>query len=341
MRVYISFPGFYETFIDPAHVIENMREWDKENYDCSDKALADYWEECDSAFRPDLYKEEVGKVWVSNYESTLDSLGVKVPSLSFAAIRSPREYNFVTDSCECEISAADLVKVFEYALSIQRDNDSSREEYSGEKIDGFYTFADYVAKQLRPRDGFIPYYSQDLADWGPVTEWECAQTEILFDFVLNEQDIWNEYGPAEDLVCECEEAAAANNPDFDGFLTEYNEREARKENGTKAVFAFFGHKDLEIMARETFEARYLTGDQTIDGYIREYHAHGPADCVLTGDKGAALNHAVFLSQCGYIDTVTHDQWAARIAAAPESFEAVNPEADAPREFIGEDGEGTH
>lgn len=341
MRVYISFPGFYETFIDPAHVIENMREYEKESYDCSDKALAAYWEECDSAFRPELYKEEVGKAWVSNYESALDTLGVKVPSLSFAAIRSPREYNFTTDACECEISAADLVKVFEYALSIQRSEDGGRADYDGEKFDGFYTFADYVSERMRPRSGFMPYYPQDLTAWGAVTRWNTAQTEVLFDFVLNDGDIWNEYGPTEDLVCECEEAAAANNPDFDGFLTEYNEREARKENGTKAVFAFFGHKDLEIMARETFEARYLTGDQTIDGYIREYHAHGPADCVLTGDKGAALNHAVFLSQCGYIDAVTRDQWAARIAAAPESFEAVNPDGDAPREFIGEDEEGVH
>lgn len=341
MRVYISFPGFYESFLDPAHVIENMRERDKENYDCSDKALAAYWEECDSAFRPDLYKEEVGKVWVSNYESALDTLGVKVPSLSFAAIRSPREYNFSTDSCECEISAADLVKLFEYALSIQRSEDGGREEYSGEKIDGFYTFADYVAERLRPRSGFMPYYSQDLDDWGPVTTWGCAQTEILFDFVLNERDIWDEYGPTEDLVCECEEAAAANNPDFDAFITEYNEREARKEKGCAAVFAFFGHKDLEIMARETFEARYLNHGQTVEGYIREYHAHGPADCILADDKGHALNHAVFLNQCGYIDAVTLNQWAARIAAAPEKFEAVNPDDDAPREFIGEDDEGTH
>lgn len=340
MRVYISFPGFYESFLDPAYVIENMREWDKENYDCSDKALAAYWEECDSAFRPDLYKEEVGKVWVSNYESTLDSLGVKVPSLSFAAIRSPREYNFATDSCECEISAADLVKVFEYALSIQRSEDGSREEYSGEKIEGFYTFADYVAEQLRPRDGFMPYYSQDLDEWGPVTMWGCAQTEILFDFVLNERDIWNEYGPAEDLVCECEEAAAANDPDFDDFLTEYNEREARKEKGRDAVFAFFGHKDLEICARETFEARYLDADQTIENYIRTGEG-GRADCFVTDDKIAAFNHAAFLTQIGYIDRVTLDQWAARLAAAPEKFEAVNPDGDAPREFIGEDGEGAH
>ncbi len=340
MRVYISFPGFYETFIDPVHVIENMREYEKQSYDCSDKALAAYWEECDSAFRPDLYKEEVGKAWVSNYESTLDSLGVKVPSLSFAAIRSPREYNFSTDACECEISAADLVKVFEYALSIQRDNDGSREEYSGEKIEGFYTFADYVAECLRSRDGFIPYYSNDLDSWGPVTTWGCAQTEVLFDFVLNEQDIWNEYGPTEDLVCECEEAAAANDPDFDDFLTEYNEREARKEEGRGAVFAFFGHKDLEIMARETFEARYLVVGQTVENYIRTGEG-GRADCFVTDDKVAAFNHAAFLTQVGYIDRTTLDMWAARLAAAPEKFEAVNPDGDAPREFIGEDEEGAH
>lgn len=340
MRVYISFPGFYESFLDPAHVIENMREYQKESYDCSDKALAAYWEECDSAFRPELYKEEVGNVWVSNYENTLDSLGVKVPSLSFAAICSPREYNFSTDSCECEISAADLVKVFEYALSIQRDDDGGREEYNGGKIEGFYTFADYVAERLRPRSGFMPYYPQDLEDWGPVTEWGCAQTEILFDFVLNERDIWNEYGPTEDLVCECEEAAAANDPDFEDFIEAYREKEARKEKGRDTVFAFFGHKDLEIMARETFEARYLDTDQTYENYVRTGEG-GRADCLVTDDTGAALNHAVFLSQCGYIDAVTLSQWAARIAAAPEKFEAVNPDADAPREFIGEDDEGTH
>lgn len=340
MRVYISFPGFYESFLDPAHVIENMREYQKESYDCSDKALAAYWEECDSAFCPDLYKETVGKVWTANYENTLDTLGVKVPSLSFAAIRSPREYNFSTDSCECEISAADLVKVFEYALSIQRDSDGGREEYSGEKIDGFYTFAEYVSEQLRPRDGFMPYYSQDLADWGPVATWGCAQTEVLFDFVLNEQDIWNEYGPTEDLVCECEEAAAANDPDFDDFLTEYNEREARKEKGRDAVFAFFGHKDLEIMARETFEARYLDTDQTYENYVRTGEG-GRADCFVTDDKVAAFNHAAFLTQVGYIDRTTLDMWAARLAAAPEKFEAVNPDGDTPREFIGEDEEGAH
>lgn len=340
MRVYISFPGFYETFIDPAHVIENMREYEKESYDCSDKALAAYWEECDSAFRPELYKEEVGKAWVSNYESTLDTLGIKVPSLSFAAIRSPREYNFTTDACECEISAADLVKVFDYALSIQRSEDGGRADYDGEKFDGFYTFADYVSERMQPRSGFMPYYPQDLTAWGAVTRWNTAQTEVLFDFVLNDGDIWNEYGPTEDLVCECEEAAAANNPDFDAFITEYNEKEARKEKGRDAVFAFFGHKDLEIMARETFEARYLDADQTIENYIRTGEG-GRADCFVTDDKIAAFNHAAFLTQIGYIDRVTLDQWAARLAATPEKFEAVNPDDDAPREFIGEDDEGTH
>lgn len=340
MRVYISFPGFYERFIAPEEIIAAMRERQMESSECFSTTLAAYWEKCDAAFRPELYKEGVGKLWASKYESALDDMGVSVPSLSFAAIRSPREYNFTTDACECEISEEDLIKVFDYALSIQRDMDGGREDYNGEKIKGYMTFADYVSERMRPRSGFMPYYSQDLADWGAVTEWDCAQTEVLFDFVFNERDIWDDYGTVEDIVCKCEEIAAENDPDFDAFMEEYRAREARKAKGAETVFAFFGHKDLEIMARETFEARYLEADQTYENYVRTGEG-GRADCLVTDDKGAALNHAVFLQQCGYIDPVTRDQWAARIAAAPAAFEAVDPDGDAPREFYGEDDEGTH
>lgn len=113
--------------------------------------------------------------------------------LSFNRLTSPREYNFATDGIICDIPTETLRRMYTHV--------------------GKAGLAALVAERLRPCDGFIPFYSDDLADWGPFSEWEAPQIDLLVEAYCND------YCDAEWRDCYAMESYSGNGY-FDLWFTE-------------------------------------------------------------------------------------------------------------------------
>lgn len=119
---------------------------------------------------------------------------IKVPG-TFVDMHSPKEYNFSTDTIAVEVSEADMREAF----------------YRAEK----HGLADLVKQEMQERSGFIPYFSQDLDDWGPVVTWKEAQCELIFR-VLAAEETTNGVWEQQDEIDLMEPARC--NGKFEGWL---------------------------------------------------------------------------------------------------------------------------
>lgn len=212
MKVYLSFCGFYNSELDPSVLVDNVRDcyYDALAYEnkFSDNELAAFSDACRDAFNFESFKEQAGKAYCEFYESKIRELDESLSdvNVTFVGIRSPKEYNFCTDVCEAEISEDDMRKIVEYAASIHNGDDES--------------FPEYVEKRLKPCSGFIPFYSNDVNSWGLVHNWKAPQTQILFDFVLNGDELFEDCD-CYSLIEECESFAIENDPDPEKWIEEY------------------------------------------------------------------------------------------------------------------------
>lgn len=321
MQVYISFPGLYQSWLSPDSCVESRREWMRDylerEYGMNEDETVEYLTACDDAFSFSDYREKVGARYTEEYESMLNGLpGLESVKLEFISIDSPREYNFVSDSCRVEISAADLRKVRKYAETIARNEDGDRYELEpGEQSDaGYYTFPEYVSERMRPRDGFIPFYCRDVWQWGAVSQWDISQTELLFDFVLNSGEVMDCGGCVNERLIEaCEEYASESDPAPDEWLKEYRAEKAaekdeeNKERRAEKLYVFYAHRELDITTAGAYEDEHPGEEFSESTEI-------PGAVWFTGPR-AAVTHARYLSQCGYITAADADTMAARINRA--------------------------
>ena len=154
------FPGFYESELSNLMDLEEERR-----------------QEEDGEIPPVDYAASriaISKVWV---EALNDELGTE---FEFDELISPKEYNFETDAIVVEVNEADTVKLDEVMESD--------------------TFRRVVAEELRPRSGFIPYYSNDIedGDWQrPLSEWSAVQVSLLIRAMIHDtigadsDSVWN------------------------------------------------------------------------------------------------------------------------------------------------------
>jgi len=94
------------------------------------------------------YKNYIGKEYCKALVSNV--LHNSILMVEFKEIDSPREYNFTTDKIVCDV-IIDTDKVSEWV----KDN---RE-----------TLAEYVQERFKSRDGFTPFYSNDIEVWDEAT----------------------------------------------------------------------------------------------------------------------------------------------------------------------------
>lgn len=81
--------------------------------------------------------------------------GVKA---EFVELRHPREYNFDTDAIYAELNPLPLLpRICRKALS------------------------EHVYDRLRRREGFFPFYSNDLNDWGDANTWDANQWAVVLE----------------------------------------------------------------------------------------------------------------------------------------------------------------
>ena len=152
------FPGFYNTRLDylMESGIEQRLDYLMESgieQRNADEVLNDY--------NFPVARIAICKAWV---HALNDELGT---AFEFADLWSPREYNFSTDQLSVNLSPGDVEK-------LQTFHDSA--ELRG-----------IIMEELKPRDGFAPFYSDDPQDeeWTrPIDQWEPAQLPLLIQALI-------------------------------------------------------------------------------------------------------------------------------------------------------------
>ena len=94
------------------------------------------------------------------------------------------------DSVACSLTRDELEDFLTDAA-----NDLADEAPAGycEDICETCDFAGYVRKRFTPASGWVPFYSADVHEWGPVTAWKAAQIGVLLDFICPDRRL-TEYG---------------------------------------------------------------------------------------------------------------------------------------------------
>jgi len=134
-----AFSGFYASIweYDLDYVIEDI--------DCirSENGL-DPLDDCNS-INVD-YKGYMTHVGMEYCKLLTTLLKDNVVSIDFKEIDSPREYNFTTDKIVCDVTIdTDVISKW--------------------VADNREALSEYVYDRFKARDGFIPFYSNDIRDW--------------------------------------------------------------------------------------------------------------------------------------------------------------------------------
>lgn len=151
----IPFDGFYESHA--MSVIESTIEIEVEHHEEQGTPIDPNEAKIDfTAFArliPNLYNN-----WLDKEHD------IKLDSLTFESLESPRFYNYGTDKIYCAISRVDIWKL--YRLFVE-DEDEAQER---------------INDRFKSRPGFTSFYSDFVKDWKtkPLSQWDHNELSILF-----------------------------------------------------------------------------------------------------------------------------------------------------------------
>lgn len=213
----IPFVGCYESGIsavfDDAVNSELDRYKDKDEGGCglTDKELEDCVRGC-TISKADA--AEIARAWVECYEDYLTDAANDLADeddqqdricLRFASYNAEANFRGYWPWADEErpvayISKADLRRLRRLAAQAPAG-------YC-EDICETCDFAGYVRKRFTPASGWVPFYSADVHEWGPVTAWNAAQIGVLLDFICPDRRL-TEYGLGDRLTEEIDTLASA------------------------------------------------------------------------------------------------------------------------------------
>lgn len=196
----IPFDGFYESFITDAfeNEVVSALSYYEEADDC--ELTTEELEECAGSCTISAADAvEIARTWVDRYEDYLSDAANDLADendqqdqirLRFASYNAEANANGYWPWGDEErpiayISKADLRRLRKLAAQAPAEY---REDIC-ETVD----FAGYVRKRFTPSDGWVPFYSEDVRKWGPVTTWDTAQIGVLLDFICPDCRL-TEYG---------------------------------------------------------------------------------------------------------------------------------------------------
>jgi len=148
---------------------------------------------CEALYRVIGYKalfNSIAKAYAEAFAHELDRACKWKTRIAFDSLDSPREYNFSTDRIFVKMPRSTVRRM--------------RKECDPE------TLARMVKDECTSRSGFISFYSADVAEWGPLDQWDHNQASILLAAWMESQDIDN---PQEDIY-----SAMCENDAFSEFL---------------------------------------------------------------------------------------------------------------------------
>ncbi len=176
-EIQIPFPGFYQSRFDGYGDIaaeneaynrceDGSNEGDESSY--PEALRLDESDICDAFHGAMNWKaahDALGRDYAAEFAEQAESLlGVKLKA-EFAAIESPKFYNFETDRLFMKVDSA-VLEFFHVKL---------KRDYA----DGF---AAIVEKRHSSRSGFISFYNADASTWWakPFAEWDINERSTLF-----------------------------------------------------------------------------------------------------------------------------------------------------------------
>ena len=180
----IPFCGFYESLVDEEIRVQDRFLFEDDRGDLRDPdAYEKHLEEVSFAEVRDFVARDYAEWFITEF---VNRVAREFPELEAEARRafegtefdhwdSPRYYNFETDHIYISLPPS----AHRFLRSLAESKELSA-DYGGKHCS---SFREYVAEALRPRDGFIPFYSNDLDDWPELGEWNSAQNGLLLDFV--------------------------------------------------------------------------------------------------------------------------------------------------------------
>lgn len=189
------FPGFYESYLSfGADEEQDYIDRLAETYNVPHGVLDKYFEDHELDFNNSEYETAVGKEFMDQMIALLECYLPGIEGYAFIRISSPAYYNFETDKVIMNIS-----------LDPKKVIDECHVHYE--------EFAEYLDKNLSPRDGFIPYFGTNPEWWLDADNWDDHDPIVLgtiLEFILRAH--------VEDPVWELSQATMEQ-IDFDDYIT--------------------------------------------------------------------------------------------------------------------------
>lgn len=169
--VQIPFHGFYESIHDAAisdavldHVAYSMFEENIMEIEQEQANIVNDW------IYDNIHKETYDKIKNEYAKKFVEEFGHEydLDTIEFSDMSSPREYNFETDRIFAKVDLAEMNTLANHV------------DMKG--------FVEWVKERLEPRDGFIPYYSNDISDWGLFKDWDHNQFGLLIEYFTKDDD---------------------------------------------------------------------------------------------------------------------------------------------------------
>lgn len=159
ISIAIPFTGFYGSNLEEGvesavtSEIEYQNEDEPSVYLTSDDFDIDY---------PEIH-DAIAKDYADFFASYVHCITDIPIACEFDALVSPRFYNFETDRIFCFVNRSDISKLLNWL------SENAGKDY----------FKDYVRKAFSSYDGFIPYYDNDLSNWGHIDSWDSVQLSTV------------------------------------------------------------------------------------------------------------------------------------------------------------------
>jgi hypothetical protein len=203
LSVKIPFSGFYESIHD-AEIDREIESYFDTEGDGDNHIPENFYYSFNH--HGDIQRE-YAKVYAENFADWFEGeTGLKLP-LTYEDLQSPREYNFATDRIFAAVPLSALKKIRAYVTD--------------------KTLGEHIKDSFTSYDGFMSYYSNDLADWKakPLATWDHNELGTLIEAALiqcgaakngcNEYDLMDHprcNGVIGNIVCPYLDAWVKKNP---------------------------------------------------------------------------------------------------------------------------------
>lgn len=214
----IPFDGFYNSFLTAAfdEGIAHSLEWWLEEAESGNCSLTrDELEDCaGDCCISSADAVEIARSWVDRYEDFLTDAANDLADeadqqdqicLHFASYNAEANAHGYWPWGDDERPVAYIAKA-----DLRRLRKLAAQAPAGyhEDICEACDFAGYVRRRFAPASGWVPFYSEDVRRWGPVTTWNAAQIGVLLDFICPDRRL-TEYGLGDRLTEEIDTLASA------------------------------------------------------------------------------------------------------------------------------------